>query len=130
MNRCRLALVACLAFASLLGAGCGHSHESDTTTVVTVSSGTYEPFTLTVENDTTMTLLPGPIVADPYDPDIPTVALAPGESATYSIGFLPSSITVGATGVGAFSSYVYPTRTLDLGFDYSAYASGATFIYR
>lgn len=125
--------IAVLAFVALsaLVTGCGHSHGSDYggTTVVHVSAGTYEPFTLTVQNDTNMTLLPGPIVAAPYDSNVPTIALAPGESATYSIGYLPSSITVGATGVGTFSSYTYPEQTLDLGVDYGTDSSGVTFVY-
>ena len=127
MKRSWIALLAVTASLGIFGVGCGHTH-GDATVVVT-QSGTYEPFTLTLQNNTNQTLLPGPIVAEPYDPNIPAVQIPPGGTATYSIGFLPSSITVGATGVGAFSSYTYPTTTLYLGIDYFSDASGATFIY-
>jgi hypothetical protein len=119
-----LALVGVLSF---FGAGCGHYHHSDY--YVTTTAGTYETFSLTLVNNTNQTLLPGPILAAPYDPNVPAVAIPPGGSAVYSIGFLPSSITVGATGVGTFANYVYPTTTLELGVDYFSDATGATFVY-
>ena len=128
MNRSRIAVLAFVALFSVLGVGCGHYHNSDYY-VTTTAVGTYEPFTLTLQNNTNQTLLPGPIDAQPYDPNVPAVQIPPGGSATYSIGFLPSSITVGAQGVGNFATYVYPTQTLYLGIDYSTDATGVTFVY-
>lgn len=127
MSRPRIALLAFVVLFSFIGAGCGHQRRAS---VTVTTAGSYQPFTLTLQNNTNQTLLPGPIVAEPYDPDIPSVQIPPGGTATYSIGFLPSRITVGATGVGQFSSYTYPTDTLDLGFDYFSDAIGVTFIYR
>ena len=75
--------------------GCGH-HHYDSYTVVTVQPGTYEPFTLTLENQTNETLVPGPLDAQPYGINAPPVQIPPGGTATISIGYLPSSVTVGA----------------------------------
>ncbi len=129
MNRTKLALLALLIAFTLVGTGCGRRRAGVAVTTTTVG-GTYGTFNLTLQNNRNQTLLPGPIVAEPYDPNIPAVQIPPGGSATYSIGFLPTSITVGATGVGSFSTYVYPTETLFLGVDYFGDATGVTFIYR
>jgi len=124
----KLIAFALFALLAVGGAGCGHYHHSDYY-VTTTSAGTYETFNLTLVNNSNQTLLPGPIVAEPYDPNVPTVDIPPGGSAVYSIGFLPSSITVGATGVGSNSNFTYPTQTLTLGVDYFTDANGVTFTY-
>jgi hypothetical protein len=127
MKRSWIAVLAVAALVSLTGVGCGHYHHDGH--YVTVESGTYEPFTLTLVNHTNQDLLPGPITAEPYEPNVPAVVIHPGDSATYSIGFLPSQVTVGAVGVGLFSSYTYPDTTIYLGIDYYSDSAGATFIY-
>lgn len=127
MRRTWLVALALFAALSIFGSGCGHNHDSGY--YVSTGPGTYEPFTITLVNHTNMTLLPGPLMAQPYDTSIPASAIDPGGSATYAIGYLPSSITVGAAGEGAYSSYVYPTTTLYLGIDYFSDATGATFYY-
>jgi hypothetical protein len=125
--RTKIATLIVFSCLSLFGVGCGDHGSSYY--VVSTQPGTYEAFTLTLQNNTNMTLLPGPITADPYVPAINAPDIAPGGVETISIGFLPSSITVGATGVGAFSTFVYPATTLSLGVDYSDTAAGVTFVY-
>jgi hypothetical protein len=119
-----LAVVAATLFVG--GAGCGHRHDGRW---YVTHSGYYAPFAVTFVNATNGTLLPGPIRAEPYEPYIPTVAIPPGGRATYSIGFLPSRITVSAIGIGPFGDFTYPTRTLYLGIDYFSDASEVTFVY-
>ncbi len=125
--RTRLAALVVFSCLAVFGAGCGHHGSSYY--VTSSSTGTTAPFTLTLQNNTNMTLLPGPVTAEPFVPNLDAPTIPPGGEAQVSISFLPSSITVGAQGEGAFANYVYPTTTLYRGIDYSGNATGVTFVY-
>jgi hypothetical protein len=128
MSRANLAAVVVFSCLTVFGAGCGHDHH-ESYYVTSSSTSTSAPFTLTLQNNTNQTLLPGPITAEPFVPNLYAPSIPPGGQVQVSISFLPSSITVGAEGVGAFANYVYPTTTLYRGVDYLDDATGVTFVY-
>ncbi len=121
-TRLRFSLVAVVFLAIV---GCHGGGGSDTTVVV--QPGTTEPFALTLVNNTSQILTPGPVVANPNTVAFtPLPSINPGSTLVVQIGFLPSSITIGAN--PAFGN-PYPTKTIVLGTDYFQDATGATFIY-
>lgn len=121
---------AIVALTMTLLVGCGHSSSGTVFVAGTGSvAGRSQPFDLLLVNQTNQSLVTGPIDAPPFSLNPPTLVLAPGASAVIQIGYLPSSLTVGATAVGA-STFVYTPQTLFLGVDYFPESTGATFIYR
>lgn len=88
------------------------------------------PFTLTLVNDSSDDLIPGPIVAQPGSlllTDLPTVP--PGRSLDVAIGYVPSTITISAIATDG-ATYVYPTVLLQEGIDFSFDASGVVYVFR